>query len=251
MLFNWRRTPAYPMRASLLACARTVPLFTGMNEAELTELARLAEYLAGRKSVTLVEPLRRREVSADLLFLLMALPVLGLGEAGLAGWEEIILYPQPFLVRGQWRDHIGLVHEGESLLIGQARADGPLILSWADVKASARRLDGWNVVVHEMAHKLDMLNGDANGFPPLHKGMSRQQWARDWSAAYDDFCRRVEEGGEGEESWLDPYAAEQPAEFFAVLSEAFFECPHEVERDFPAVYRHLVQFYRQDPARRL
>jgi hypothetical protein len=248
MLFNWRRKPSYPKRVSLLACARTVPLFAGLKEAELTELARLVDYLADRKSVTLIEPLQWDEVSVDLLFLLMALPVLGLGEAGLAGWEEIILYPQPFVVRGQWSDHIGLVHEGESILIGQARSDGPLILSWADVKASARRLDGWNVVVHEMAHKLDMLNGDANGFPPLHKGMSRQQWARDWSAAYGDFCRRVEESEDG---WLDPYAAEHPAEFFAVLSEAFFECPHEVESDFPVVYRHLVQFYRQDPARRL
>jgi Mlc titration factor MtfA (ptsG expression regulator) len=103
-------------------------------------------------------------------------------------------------------------------------------------------------VIHEFAHKLDMLNGVANGFPPLHAGMSRARWSDAFSAAYDDFCRRTDSG---EELEIDDYAAENPAEFFAVMSEAFFESPLAVRQLYPGVYSQLVEFYRQDPAARL
>ena len=83
-----------------------------------------------------------------------------------------------------------------------------------------------------------------NGFPPLNRGMSRRDWAAAFAAAYADFCRRVDDD---EETLLDPYAAESPGEFFAVLSEAFFEMPQALAGDYPAVYGQLVKFYRQDP----
>jgi hypothetical protein len=103
-------------------------------------------------------------------------------------------------------------------------------------------------VIHEFAHKLDMLNGDANGFPPLHADMVPQRWSSVFSAAYDDFCARVERR---EDTAIDPYAAENPGEFFAVVSEAFFEAPAAVSGEYPEVYGQLVSFYRQDPGRRL
>jgi len=93
-----------------------------------------------------------------------------------------------------------------------------------------------------------MRNGDANGFPPLHADMQRQTWAQAFSGAYQDFCARVDEG---EDTRIDPYAGESPAEFFAVLSEAFFETPDVVCSEYPAVYAQLVQFYRQEPLQRL
>jgi len=93
-----------------------------------------------------------------------------------------------------------------------------------------------------------MLNGEANGFPPLHAGMNRQAWAQAFAAAYDDFCARVDAG---EDTLIDPYAGESPGEFFAVLSEAFFETPQVVRDEYPEVYAQLAQFYRQDPAQRL
>jgi Mlc titration factor MtfA (ptsG expression regulator) len=102
--------------------------------------------------------------------------------------------------------------------------------------------------MHEFAHKLDMLNGDANGFPPLHPEMSRPGWQAVFEAAYSDFCERVDAY---RETAVDPYAAESPAEFFAVLSEAFFEIPRAVRDKYPAVYVQLAAFYRQDPAARL
>lgn len=253
MFLNWfgrrARQPA-AARVALLGRARTLPLCAGLDAAALERLAEAAEQLAASKSVQPVEPLDWGEEQAGLLFLLLALPVFELGAAAWAGWREILLYPQAFLVRDEWHDAGGLVHEGVAELIGQARLDGPLLLSWPDVEASARQLDGWNVAIHEMAHKLDMLSGEANGCPPLHKGMDKAAWARDWSHAYHAFCRQVGRG-EAEDGWLDPYAAESPAEFFAVLSESFFEQPDLVLADYAEVYRHLCAFYRQDPAQRL
>lgn len=251
MVFSWlgrlRPRPRVLDNDVTLSSARHMPLLSGMTNDELKALVELANQIAGEKDVTVVEPLGWSEPMASTLFLQMALPVLALGASGLAGWAEVVLYPQAFRVRDKWHDAIGLVHEGESVLIGQARSDGPLILSWPDVKASPH-LDGWNVVIHEVAHKLDMLNGAANGCPPLHKGMSREEWAHDWSLAYRHFCQEADHGVDG---WLDPYAAEDPAEFFAVMTEAFFEQPHLVQNDYPTLYGHLCRFYKQDPFARL
>jgi MtfA peptidase len=103
---------------------------------------------------------------------------------------------------------------------------------------------GMNLVIHEFAHKIDMRNGEANGCPPLHPGMPVVTWRDVMSRAYDDFCRRVERA---EETAIDPYAAEDPAEFFAVLSEVFFAQPATLHAAYPDVYRQFAQFYRQDP----
>lgn len=162
------------------------------------------------------------------------------------GWVEIIVYPAEFVPRHEFRTEEGLVGLDESSYAGQAWLQGPVILSWEDVE-NAGDVDGVNVVIHEFAHKLDMLNGTANGFPPLHAGMNRQTWSAAFGAAYEDLRRRVEAG---ENPDIDPYAAESPAEFFAVLSEAFFEIPDIVREVYPRVYDQLAQFYRQDPASR-
>lgn len=163
------------------------------------------------------------------------------------GWVEVIVYPDEFVPKIEYTDEAGVVHTDFAPRAGEAWLQGPVILSWADVAPRADG-DGVNVVIHEFAHKLDMLNGDANGFPPLQAGMSRRAWAAAFEAAYADFCRRVDAD---EETAIDPYAAESPAEFFAVVSEAFFEMPQAVQADYPAVYEQLRQFYKQDPARRL
>ena len=139
-------------------------------------------------------------------------------------------------------DEYGVVHESHEPHAGEAWLQGPVILSWAEV--AQMRDDGVNVVIHEFAHKLDMLNGDANGYPPLHSDMDRNRWSGIFSAAYDDFCDRVDRE---QPTAIDPYAAESPGEFFAVVSEAFFELPETVRESYPEVYKQLVAFYRQDP----
>lgn len=161
------------------------------------------------------------------------------------GWVEVIVYPDEFVPEREVVDDAGVVHTSREPMSGEAWLHGPVILSWADVEYA---VEGANVVIHEFAHKLDMLNGDANGFPPLHAAMSRADWASAFSTAYGDFCKRVDSD---EDTEIDPYAAENPGEFFAVMSEAFFETPRTVRDEYPQVYAQLVRFYRQDPALRL
>ncbi len=163
------------------------------------------------------------------------------------GWVEVIVYPGEFVAEYDYVDEDGIAHHVEEPMTGESWLEGPVILSWEDV-GSGGDGSGYNVVIHEFAHKLDMLNGDANGYPPLHAGMDRARWVRAFGAAYEDFCGRVERR---EPSAIDPYAAENPAEFFAVMSEAFFETPRAVLGEYGEVYRQLAAFYRQDPAARL
>jgi Mlc titration factor MtfA (ptsG expression regulator) len=163
------------------------------------------------------------------------------------GWFEVIVYPDEFVAQYEYMDEDGIVHQVAEPMTGESWLQGPVILSWADAKGAAD-LTGYNVVIHEFAHKLDMLNGDANGFPPLHVGMSRDAWSRAFTTAYADFCGRIERR---EETPIDPYAAENPGEFFAVTSEAFFEIPQALQGCYPEVYRQLALFYRQDPALRM
>ena len=166
------------------------------------------------------------------------------------GWVEIIVYPGGFIRDYEYVDEDGIVHHAVEPASGESWLDGPVILSWEDTVAAMAGTEisqGYNVVIHEFAHKLDMLNGEANGFPPIHPDMSQQAWSEAFSKAYADFRRSIDEG---EMMEIDPYAAESPAEFFAVISEAFFEMPLSVRIHFPAVYEQLALFYRQDPAQR-
>ena len=162
-------------------------------------------------------------------------------------WVEVIVYPDEFIVDHEYTDGDGIVHRVREPRSGEAWDRGPVVLSWTDAEA-ADGGDGYNVVIHEFAHKLDLRNGDADGFPPLHAGMERKAWNAAFSAAYADFERRIEAL---EDTLIDGYAAEDPGEFFAVLSEVFFERPDALQQDYPDAYRQLALFYRQDPLTRL
>jgi MtfA peptidase len=166
------------------------------------------------------------------------------------GWRSIIIYPDSFLVPREETDEAGIVHTGRDLLAGESWEGGPVVISWADCAPGAHPYgSGTNVVIHEFAHKLDMQNGVPNGLPPLQRGMEAAAWSAAFSAAFATITARVERD---EDTVLDPYAAEDPAEFFAVVSECFFEAPRLLQAEFPAVYGQLVLYYRQDPgARRL
>jgi hypothetical protein len=168
------------------------------------------------------------------------LPILELGLDWYAGFTGIVVYPGDFRVRRELTDEHGVVHEWDDELAGEAMEGGPVVLSW-DATANDPKI---NVVIHEFAHKLDMRNGPADGLPPLHPGMERAAWIAAFEEAYEGFCDALERG---KDTWLDPYAAEHASEFFAVLSEAFFQDPAETRRRYPAVYDQLKLFYRQDP----
>lgn len=170
------------------------------------------------------------------------LPVLNLGLDHYGGWVGIVVYPGDFLIPRSIMDEDGIVHEYDEPALGEAWEGGPVLVSWLEDDEDLR---GVNVVIHEFAHKLDMENGAIDGFPRLPADMSRQEWSAAFEPAYEDFCDRVDTG---EETELDPYGTEHPAEFFAVMSEAFFETPELLRDEYPAVYEQLKRFYRQDPA---
>jgi len=176
------------------------------------------------------------------------LPILNLGLEWYAGWVGIIVYPGDFIIPRQMTDAAGVVHEFDDSVIGEAWHRGPVLLSWFDDEELDPAANGVNLVIHEFAHQLDMVNGSAEGMPPLHPGMSTRLWRESMSQAFEDFQGRVD-AGEG--TLIDAYAAEHPAEFFAVCSESFFGRPHELHAMYPAVYAQLKQFYRQDPLSRL
>jgi Mlc titration factor MtfA (ptsG expression regulator) len=160
----------------------------------------------------------------------------------------VIVYADEFIIPRSVEDEFGVVHEYQELASGEAWDGGPLLISWRDAQMAG---SGYNVVIHEFAHKLDMLNGEANGIPPLPPEIARNDWQQVLLASYDDFCSLVDEAdAAGQDTVFDPYASENPGEFFAVMSEAFFETPALLRDEYPAFYAQLTVFYRQDPASR-
>ena len=173
------------------------------------------------------------------------LPILELGFDAYAPFRSVVVHPDEFVVRDRtYEDEDGVVHTGDDVLSGEAWEQGPVVLAWTEIEQSGRG-EGFNVIVHEMAHKLDMLGGEANGVPLLHGDMRVPEWVAAFDAAYEDLRATLERG---EEPWLDPYAAEDPTELFAVCCEMFFDVPEELRAEYPHVYDQLRRYFRQDPA---
>lgn len=172
------------------------------------------------------------------------LPILWLGIDYYADWREIVVYPDAFVPAREYVDEAGVVHSERHPMIGEAWLQGPIVLAASEALRGGAE-DGVNVVLHECAHKLDMLNGDANGFPPLHPDMNVRAWTEAFADAYRHLCAEVDAGRE--DTAIDPYASESPGEFFAVATEYFFEMPPVLQATYPAVYTQMAQFYRQDP----
>ena len=229
------------------AAWEALPLLDGLDDHQAARLADLALLFLRVKRLEPVQGLQLTDPMRLVIALQASLPILELGLDWYRGWYAVVLYPAEFISDHEHMDEHGLVWSQEEVRSGESWEQGPVILSWADVEAGLER-DGYNVVIHELAHKLDMRDGVANGRPPLHPDMSGEDWSRTLKSAYEDLCRRVDGG---EETPLDPYACESPAEFFAVVSEAFFELPDLLVDEYPQVYAQLLAFYRQDPLARL
>lgn len=226
--------------------ALALPLFEGLDGVEQERLRTLALDLLRGKRFSPVADAVPTGLDIVLIAAQAALPVMNLGANWYKGWNEVVLYPSEFVHEGDETDEIGVVHKVRHVRTGESWEGGPLVLALDSVRASGK-LEGYNVVIHEFAHKLDMNNGRVNGFPPMHGDMKAEDWSAVFGAAYGDFCGRLEAMENEEASVLDPYAAESPAEFFAVMSEYFFEWPELVVDTYPAVYEQLSRFYRQDP----
>ena len=226
----------------------SLPFVAIYTDEELTRLRSKVVLFLSSKSIVgarghEVTPLQRVIIAIQACVL-----VLNLDMAYYDGWENIIVYPDEFIPGWEFEDDAGVVHINDSPLAGEAMPGGPVVLSWPDVEASSDWDEaGMNLVIHEFAHKLDMRNGEANGCPPLPATMPPHIWKKSLTTAYDDFRARVERG---ENTAIDPYAAESPAEFFAVLSEVFFADPTLLLQEYVKVYKQFMWFYKQDPASR-
>ncbi|KGE02767.1 Inner membrane protein [Pseudohaliea rubra DSM 19751] len=227
------------------ACRR-LPVLGYLDREQRPRLRRLAGLFLAEKTMVGAGDQALDEHLCTAIAAQACLPILELGLEAYGGWRTVIVYPDTFLVDHREVDDAGVLHESRQELAGEAWEQGPVILSWGDIARAGPGgdLDG-GIIIHEVAHKLDMLSGGPNGMPPLHRGMDPAAWTEAFSAAYEALRDAV---AAGEATAIDPYAAESPGEFFAVLSEAFFETPARLQASFPRVYAQLALFYRQDPA---
>jgi MtfA peptidase len=223
-----------------------LPFLAGLSAEENERLRQTAILFLHNKSIHGAGGLELDAAMPLLIAVQACILILNLDIEYYEGWVEVIVYPDEFVPKVEYVDEDGVVHTDLAPRAGEAWLQGPVILSWADVAPRADG-DGVNVVIHEFAHKLDMRNGAANGCPPLPPEMPPHVWKKTMMAAYGHFQMRVESG---ERTAIDPYAAESPAEFFAVLSEVFFVEPALLRHEYVAVYQQFARFYRQEPAAR-
>ena len=241
-----RLRPAPPeLDAALWDAVRaTAPWIGALDDDRAARLRALTARFLQQKTITPLAGLALDPAQRALLAALCCLPLLEFGAEGLHGWSQLLVYPEAFRVNRTHTDAAGVMHEWDDELIGEAWEAGPVILSWADVQADLSEPDaGFCVAAHEIAHKLDALDGLLDGTPPLPRDWQRQ-WARDFQAAYDALCAQVDAG---HETAIDDYAAEAPEEFFAVASEYHFSAPEILREAMPAVAEHLARFYGPSP----
>ena len=171
--------------------------------------------------------------------------ILGLPDDSFRGVHTVLVHPTTVVLTGEHSQVTGIVSDGPMPILGQAELHGPVTIVWDAVKDAARHPgSGHNVVFHEFAHRLDMLDGTADGTPPMGSVEQSERWVEVCTRVYG----QVIEGRGG--TALRSYAGVNPAEFFAVATEAFFDDPVDLRRQQPDLYEVLSGYYRQDPAAR-
>ena len=242
----WRRRTQRRVQPDAQALARTWDALPSLARPDSVAGERLIEF-TGRfladKHFVGAHDLQLDLAMRTTIAQLACWPVLDLGYHWLSGWREVIVYPGAFRARRVHDDEdTGVLHEWDEDLVGESWDNGPLILSWEDLCLDlSQPEDLQNVVVHEIAHKLDARSGAADGAPPLPRGVDARLWAQSFQAAYDDLCAQVEL--DESQAAIDPYAASAPEEFFAVVSEYHFLDPERLAAAYPEVARLTAQFY--------
>ena len=251
--------------------ARALPCVGELSADENARLRGLAGRLLNEKEMSAAGSLELTAAMQVSIAAQACLPILNLGLDWYRGWTSIIVYPGEFVVPRSVADIDGVVHEYSEPITGEAWEGGPLLLSWEDAQRSATDSGAaYSVVIHEFVHKIDLLDGAADGRPPLsrdlHRGIDARRWNDVRDDAYERFLSELElieselpEGVDPDSDAADPYyarlpfdayAAQDEAEFFAVSSEAFFVNPKLLQCAFPAWYALLSEFFLQDPLAR-
>lgn len=241
----------FPEQAWQQACSR-LPLLDSLDGEATEQLGRRAWRLLHVKRLTI-----SAELDFDLparlgLMAQAALLTLGWSETdaddAFANVHEILVLPDVFRRRVEEMDEAGVMHEYHDERAGETWYQGPVVLSLTDIMASGD-WSGFNVVIHELAHKLDMGNSqDVDGLPPLPRDISAKEWHGIFIAVWDDLQAHLERG---ETPPIDDYAATHPGECFAVCCEHFFSAPDVLNAAYPRLYALLRRYFRQDPLARL
>jgi len=245
----WKEQDSTPIDTLPWQQALAIPLLSSLSEAEQQKLIQLAKRFLQQKRLTPLQGFTLNDLKSTRIALLFCLPVLELGIDWLDGFYEVLIYPQPFAVEDEWEDDSGLVHNQYSVHSGQSWQQGPVVLNWLDIKDSFDA-SGFNLIIHEVAHKLDMRNGGYASGVPLTSLRDIAGWEHDLHAAMNHIQDEIDLVGE-EATSVDAYAATDPAECFAVLSEYFFSAPQLFTPRFASLYHRFCQFYQQDPMQRL
>jgi MtfA peptidase len=247
-LAAWRRSrvKAAPFPAQWRdILRRRMPAFARLPPDVQLRLKKLAQVLLAEKPFIGCAGLEVTDEMRVLVSVQAALLLLRLGPDGFAELRQVLIYPGPFVVDRSQPDATGLVHEHRRALSGESWQQGQVILSWADVLAGAADpSDGHNVVLHEFAHQIDQAHGRANGAPWLPGRAQRERWARVMNAEFLVLRQQLAQGAEG---LIDPYGASEPAEFFAVSTEVFFERPAPLAEKHPALFSELRGLFGVDP----
>ena len=218
------------------------PFLARRPVADVAALRRLSALFLARKEFTAVGGLRLTDTMAVAVAAQACLPVLRFGLESYEDFVGIVLHPDAVVAQREWTDDIGIVHRGTETLTGEAMERGPVMLSWRDVASGGRSAHwGYNVVVHEFAHVFDLHHRLTGG--------AKRGIRSDWRARLEvEYARFASALAAGEETLLDPYGGQSPAEFFAVAAEAFFVLPQALAESQPALYAVLQACFRQDPA---
>ncbi len=225
----------------------STPYLRVLGEAERAQLRKLATWFVAEKTFVGTHELEVDDYMRVTVAAQACLPILELGIDWYRDWLTVVMYPGGFVAHREVEDEDGIVHTGFEELDGESMAGGPMAISWQETDPRTAP-DEPVVVLHECAHKLDELTGEPNGLPPLHAGMPRREWSAAFSDAYERFAAEADEGTDA--LAFDDYAATDAAEFFAVMTEAFFTAPADLADGYPCVYDQLRAFYRQDPLAR-
>lgn len=222
------------------------PFLQRRDPEDAAELRRLTSLFLDRKEFNAAGGLRLTDAMVVAVAAQAVLPVLRLGLARYDSFVGIVLHPGAVVAQREVADEDGVVHAYEETLTGEAMDGGPVMLSWHDVRGAGQSAAaGYNVVIHEFAHVLDLATGVADGMPALPNHIPPSEWQAIWSTEFDRFVDCVEADAE---TALDPYGATAPAEFFAVASETFFVQPETLRTAHEALYAVLRRFYAQDPS---
>jgi Mlc titration factor MtfA (ptsG expression regulator) len=229
-----------------------LPLIAALDDDLARRLGERAWRLLHAKRLSCPEPLDIDLPTRLGLFAQAGLLTLGWSEGdarqAFANVHEVLLLPATFRRRGLAMDEAGVMHDYQDARAGETWYQGPVVLSLTDV-ADSGDWSGFNVVIHEFAHKLDMGNSlDVDGFPPLPADMAPAEWHRLFTAVWEDLQTHLDRG---EPPPIDDYAATHPGECFAVCCEYFFTAPDVLSDAYPDLYALLERYFRQSPLARL